>query len=141
VSVRLAESDDEILACLPVLLQLRPHLDAETFVERVRRQQSQGYRLACVRDDERVTAVAGFRIHDSLAWGRHMYVDDLVTADDVRSRGYGQELFDWLVEFARGHGCDALHLDSGVQRFGAHRFYLRNRMQISSHHFGLDLRE
>jgi hypothetical protein len=32
-------------------------------------------------------------------------------------------------------------LDSGVQRFGAHRFYLRRRMDITSHHFALDLRQ
>jgi hypothetical protein len=32
-------------------------------------------------------------------------------------------------------------LDSGVQRFGAHRFYLRRRMNITSHHFAIDLRE
>jgi len=32
-----------------------------------------------------------------------------------------------------------LHLDSGVQRFSAHRFYLSKRMEISSHHFSLKL--
>ncbi|MGZ5001726.1 MAG: GNAT family N-acetyltransferase, partial [Chthoniobacterales bacterium] len=30
-------------------------------------------------------------------------------------------------------------LDSGVQRFDAHRFYLMKRMKISSHHFSLEL--
>jgi hypothetical protein len=48
-------------------------------------------------------------------------------------------LFDWLVGEARAAGCQSLELDSGVQRFDAHRFYLRNRMAISSHHFRLAL--
>ena len=30
---------------------------------------------------------------------------------------------------------------SGVQRFGAHRFYLRHGMNITSHHFQLELRD
>jgi hypothetical protein len=33
-----------------------------------------------------------------------------------------------------------LHLDSGVRRFDAHRFYLNKRMNISSHHFSMVLR-
>jgi hypothetical protein len=32
-------------------------------------------------------------------------------------------------------GCGELHLDSGVQRFGAHRVYLKNGFDITSHHF------
>jgi GNAT superfamily N-acetyltransferase len=86
-----------------------------------------------------VRAVAGFRIAEFLAWGRILYVDDLVTASAQRSRGHGQALFDWLVARARANGCAQLHLDSGVQRFDAHRFYLRQRMSITSHHFALQL--
>ena len=56
-----------------------------------------------------------------------------------RSSGYGRALFDWLVARARKENCDQLHLDSGVQRFGAHRFYLERRMIIASHHFSIKL--
>jgi hypothetical protein len=45
----------------------------------------------------------------------------------------------FLVEAARENGCAELHLESGVQRFGAHRFYLANRMDITCHHFGMKL--
>jgi hypothetical protein len=48
-------------------------------------------------------------------------------------------MLDWLIERARGEGCQSFELDSGVQRFDAHRFYLSNRMIISSHHFRLKL--
>jgi hypothetical protein len=43
------------------------------------------------------------------------------------------------VAEARAAGCIKLELDSGVQRFAAHRFYLTKRMIISSHHFSLEL--
>jgi len=56
-----------------------------------------------------------------------------------RSAGYGGELFDWLVEQAREKDCEHLELDSGVQRFDAHRFYLLKRMEISSYHFSLPI--
>ena len=71
--------------------------------------------------------------------GRLLYVEDLVTREADRSAGYGGKLFDWLVQQARAHQCDHFELDSGVQRFDAHRFYLMKRMKIASHHFSLQL--
>jgi GNAT superfamily N-acetyltransferase len=135
MQIRLAQTDADINAGFPVMTQLRPHLIQNEFVDRVRRQEKAGFHLALLEDGGQVRAVTGFRLGESLAWGNYLYIDDLVTDETDRSRGYGQRLFDWLLDFARGHGCEQVHLDSGVQRFGAHRFYLRNRMDITSHHF------
>lgn len=139
-TIALATTDAKITRCFPVMAQLRPHLAQDEFVTRVRRQQEiQGYHLAFVEDASRIVAAAGFRFLESLAWGRFLYVDDLITDADARSAGHGTTLFDWLVARAREENCDALHLDSGVQRFAAHRFYLRHHMDITSHHFALPL--
>jgi GNAT superfamily N-acetyltransferase len=64
-----------------------------------------------------------------------VYVDDLVTDEASRSLGHGSALLHWVEEFGRARGCTELHLDSGVQRTGAHRFYLRERMDIVFFHF------
>jgi GNAT superfamily N-acetyltransferase len=121
------------------MAQLRPELDEARFVAAVERQRAEGYELVALREQGQVLAVVGFRIRHSLAWGRHLYIDDLVTDAQARSRGLGGALLDWCIERARREGCTQLHLDSGVQRFDAHRFYLRHRMRIRSHHFALDL--
>jgi GNAT superfamily N-acetyltransferase len=137
----LAEEDDEIRSCYPVMAELRPHVLPDEFLLRVKRQtETANYRLACLTDGE-VRAVAGFRISECLAWGKFLYVDDLVAKSGERSKGYGGALFDWLVEYARAEKCDQFHLDSGVQRFAAHRFYLNKRMIIDCHHFALKLNE
>jgi GNAT superfamily N-acetyltransferase len=99
-----------------------------------------GYRLVAVVTRGRVEAVAGYRYGESLAWDSFLYVDDLVTDERARSKGHGKLLLDWLKREASARGCRDLHLDSGVQRFDAHRFYLRERMNITSHHFGIVLR-
>ncbi|MEO6872487.1 MAG: GNAT family N-acetyltransferase, partial [Chthoniobacterales bacterium] len=130
----------EIACCFPVMRQLRPHFEEEAaFVAQVERQQRAGYRMAFVEDDALVRALAGYRFSESLHAGRFCYVDDLVTDESARSSGYGGALFDWLVAAARAAGCGKFELDSGVQRFAAHRFYLTKRMIISSHHFSLEL--
>jgi GNAT superfamily N-acetyltransferase len=137
--IQIADSDADVARCFPVMRQLRTQLSEDEFLSRVKRQQAGGYRLAFVESGGDVRAVAGFRMIDNLAGGRILYVDDLVTDSAERSRGHGRALLEWLADRAREEGCQNLELDSGVQRFDAHRFYLANRMVISSHHFRLKL--
>jgi GNAT superfamily N-acetyltransferase len=137
--ILIAKSDREISDCFPVIKELRSHLELTDFVAQVQRQQQFDYKLAYLQVDELVVAVAGFRISESLAWGKFLYVDDLVSKSVNRSQGYGTILFNWLVDYARDRNCQQLTLDSGVQRFAAHRFYLSHRMEITSHHFALKL--
>jgi GNAT superfamily N-acetyltransferase len=128
------------------LLELRPALgSAEALVRQIdERQRPAGYRLAGAfadDDDEEAAAVAGFRINEFLAWGRHLYVDDLVTGAAHRGQGHADRLFAWLEEEARREGCVALHLDSGLgeDRQDAHRFYFRHGLRIASFHFARDV--
>lgn len=136
VRIRVANTPDLIRKCYPVMRELRTHiLSEQEFVERVLRQQKQGYQIAFVEADGEVRAVAGYRLLESLFSGKNLYVDDLVTREADRSRGYGGKLLDWLTDQARLNNCETLELDSGVQRFDAHRFYFSKRMSISSYHF------
>jgi GNAT superfamily N-acetyltransferase len=84
-------------------------------------------------------AVVGFRVGENLAWGRFLYVDDLVTLPGERSHGYGKALLDWLENYATQESCGQLHLDSGIQRKEAHRFYEREGLKVSSYHFAKDI--
>ena len=77
----------------------------------------------------------GYRLLDHLWVGRAMYVDDLVSDEALRSHGYGEKLFSWLREIAVADGCIELHLDSGVHRTRAHKFYFRQGMHIGDFDF------
>jgi GNAT superfamily N-acetyltransferase len=137
--ISLALGPQEIARTYPVMQELRPHLSLEQFCTQVVRQQSTGFQLAYLEQAGHIQAVAGFRITENLAWGKILFVDDLVTRADGHGRGFGSRLFDWLLAHARANGCAQFHLDSGVHRFGAHRFYLHKGMDITCHHFGLKL--
>ena len=130
-----AETDEAILACYDVMAELRPHVTRPEFLATVRAMQKDGLRLASLRDGDRVVAVAGYRLSTNLFCGRHLYVDDLVTADSERSKGHGKALLAWLRALAVENDCDVFHLDSGVQRKRAHAFYLREGMELAGYHF------
>ena len=135
-----ASDPTAIARCFSVMVHLRPALTPNEFLERVEQQQKEaGYRLVYLEDKGEVKSVAGFVLRAMLSRGRFLYVDDLVTSADERSKGYGGFMYDWLIEEGRRLGCQELHLDSGIQRDGAHRFYLRHGMRISGYHFAINL--
>ncbi|MCB1211978.1 MAG: GNAT family N-acetyltransferase [Verrucomicrobiales bacterium] len=141
MNLEIIEAVEELTVrrCAPVMRELRPQYDEEALVQRVLMQLTQGFRLVGAVAVGEIRAVAGFRILENLAWGRFLYVDDLVSCEADRGAGHGSALIDWLVAEARRLGCDQFHLDSGVQRFGAHRFYLHKGMDINCHHFAMTL--
>jgi GNAT superfamily N-acetyltransferase len=139
MNICIATTDTEIAACYPVMRELRPHIAEEQFLSRVRRQEGAGYRLAFVQAPDGVVAVAGFRVGESLSWGRFLYIDDLVTSPTHRSKGYGASLLAWLKGWAAKEGCSQMHLDSGIQRKDAHRFYEREGMPVVGFHFAINL--
>ena len=66
----------------PALLELRPDagpLDA--LISRIDVQRGAGYRIvgAFDEDQDAAAAVIGFKVAENLVWGRHLYIEDVVT--------------------------------------------------------------
>lgn len=142
IEVRLAKDDQQIRSCYKVMHQLRPHLTSEqAFVAQVQRQIREGYRLVYIEDESQVKALAGFRFLEFLAWGKVLYIDDLVSDAASRKNGYGSKVLKWVINEAKTAQCDQVHLDSGPQRHDAHRLYLNHGFKIIGHHFALDMKE
>ncbi len=137
--IKIATSLEEIERCYPVLAELRPHLDADRFVETVQRlTRDVGFRLVYLTDGN-IKAVAGYRVSEWLHSGRYLEIEDLVTSQAERSKGYGQILFSWLTIEAQRLGCNQLRLISGVSRTDAHRFYERQGMLFEGKYFSLNI--
>jgi GNAT superfamily N-acetyltransferase len=136
LQITLAKTDEEILDCFNTLHVLRPHLEKDTFLNRIRHQQSEGFHLAYLQNQQ-ILAVAGFRMFDSLVSGKTLYIDDLVSLPEMHGKGYGGQLLKWLLAYAKKAGCVMATLDSGHHRFAAHRFYLNNCFKIRYHQIKL----
>ena len=133
--VVLASSEDAAARCWPVLRELRPHLlELTDFLQRWRTQVGEGYQLVYAEDAGQVVAVAGYRVMTTLAWGRIVYIDDLVALPGVHGRGFGALLLSHIKAAAVELGCDGVHLDTGYQRHAAHVSYLRNGFDLVCHH-------
>lgn len=131
---------DDLARVLPVLQELRPHVDLAELRAIAEEGRPQGLVFTAAWDDGACVGVAGWRVIALTHTRRKLYVDDLVVTAARRSAGVGRALLDHLEGRAREAGCTVVDLDSGVQRHRAHRFYLREGFDITSHHFSRDVR-
>jgi len=139
--IKVAETDEEIDKCYPVMAELRPHISREDFLPQVRRQMAaSGFQLVYLSLGSDIKAVAGIRIAEWLARGKSLDLEDLVAAESDRSKGYGGQLFDWLLDYGRECGCTEIRLVSHVSRFRAHQFYLKKKMILDGHFFSISLK-
>ena len=96
---------------------------------------TEGYTLAFIEEEGKAVAAVGFRYLQFLYNGKHMYIDDLSTLPAYRGNGYAGKLLDFVVSTAKEKGYKAVTLDSGYQRFDAHRLYLNKGFTLNCHHF------
>ena len=93
-SIKLVETDKEILACYAVLQQLHESLREDNIISHVCRLESNGCKLVFLLHSAIVKSLAGFFISDSFSWRKYRYVDDLVSDSQYRSAGYGAKLLE-----------------------------------------------
>lgn len=135
MNVKTAKTDTDILKCWLVLKELRPHLEEDKFLARIKEMFTEGYQLAFIEENGKAVAAIGFRYENFLHCGKHFYIDDLSTLPEARGKGYGGMLLDHVAALAKEKGFGLITLDSGHHRFTAHRLYLNKGFEIKSHHF------
>lgn len=132
---------EETTAAFAALSILRPTLnDVARFAAQVNNEQrAAGYRLLGIFEEGKNNAVAvcGFRITTTLAFGRHIVIDDLVTVPQTRGRGYCTHLLQAVVDIAESKNIAQIHthVSVGSERADAHRMYLKHGFEINAHHF------
>ena len=121
-------SKEEIMESYPLMNQLRTELSLQNYVSLVEDMTPQGYRLMALYDENlKIVSLAGFTILTNLYYLKHIWVYDLITDAQERSKGYGELLLKHLEELARTNECNCIALSSGFARKDAHRFY-ENKM-------------
>jgi GNAT superfamily N-acetyltransferase len=118
--------------------ELRTHLDAD-YVAQIERMFTEGAHLVQLVDGGEPRALAVWRMFHTTYCGRRLEVEDLLTAEATRSRGYGKMLIAWLEARARDAGCPTITLHSATHRDRAHRFYFREGFHILAFHFSKPL--
>jgi GNAT superfamily N-acetyltransferase len=123
ISIRELTTAEDFRSAFPLIRQIRTGLTEENYAELLYAMKKEGYRLFGLARDGEWMALAGVGIHHNFYNGRYLFIYDLVTDSQQRSKGYWAMLLTHLEAWAQASGCERVELTSGVQRTDAHRFY------------------
>lgn len=142
IELRHRHTPDELAACFPAITELRPALkDVNEWVVRAIDMQTDGYRVLAASGKGTVLALAGYRTMETLAHGRFVYVDDLVTLNSHRNRGLGSTLLNRLSKIGSEECCRHLIINSTAAHARAEKFFQRKGLVEASVGFFKTLEE
>ncbi len=140
MNIKSLSTYDDISSSFEAFCELRPNvINKEFFIAQVVQQQKEGYEIIAAYEQDEVVACIGFRFLTTLAWGKILYIDDLITKEKNRGKGYGEFLLDYAIQIARKNLCKQVHLDTGYDRHAAHQVYLKKGFECRCHHLALTL--
>lgn len=123
-SIFIAKTNNELEKCFPVMKELRPHLNIENYFSIYENaHRTDGYEIVIIEDHGEVQALMGYRILYDYVRGKHVYIDDLVSTEKSRSKGFGAELLKYAENIARQQNCTTLRLCTGLDNSGGIKFY------------------
>lgn len=122
-----AKNHAELEKCFPVMKELRPHLSFEDYISIYEdAHRNNGFEIVAIEEDNKILAVMGYRILSDYVRGKHIYVDDLISSESVRSKGLGSELLKYVEGVAKELNCTTLRLCTGIENDRGVKFYEKN---------------
>lgn len=121
------QNQSDLEKCFPILKELRPHLSLEDYLTMYAEAHEQNqYEIVAIKQSNQIVAVMGFRFMTDFVRGRHLYIDDLIITEKVRSKGLGAELLKHAESIAQHKNCKTLRLCTGVENERGMKFYEKN---------------
>lgn len=124
--IREARSDDDYHRAYPVIRQLLPHLDMQTYARRMFVARATGYRMFFAEITGKIVGVIGLISNHNLHDGFVTYIEHVVIDEDARGYGYGTKLIRFAEDRAREEGCKLIELDTDIGHEQAEKLYAKN---------------
>lgn len=126
LAIREARSDADYHAAYPIIRQLLPHLDMQTYARRMFVARATGYRMFVGEIGKEIIGLIGIVPNHNLHDGFVTYIEHVVIKESYRGAGYGTKLIKFAEERARDEGCRLIELDTDIGHDEAERLYMRN---------------
>lgn len=130
-----ARSDTDYHNAFPLILQLFPWLDMQTYAQRVFVARATGYRMFIAKLDDNIVGVIGMMPNHNIHDGFVTYIEHVVVDEAHRGKGYGKELLIFAEERALEEGCMLVELDVDDDNQKAEDLYIKSGYKKSGSYY------
>ncbi|WPY98003.1 GNAT family N-acetyltransferase [Christiangramia sp. OXR-203] len=121
---------------LPYLEKLQSQaLPPEILKERLLEMFEQNYECFGIYRAGKLVGVFGLWFMTRHYAGRTCEVDHIYIDDDLQGLGVGTQLFQFIDQYAKKKQCETIELNSYVENFRSHKFYMNLGFVIRGYHF------
>ena len=120
---------------IPFLQLLNEKIGIETLEQRLNEMKQQAYECVGVFDGEKLVGISGLWIMTKYYVGKHIEPDNVIIHPDYRGQGIGEQLMDWIFDYARSQGCVASELNCYVTNSEGQKFWANQGYKILGFHY------
>lgn len=121
---------------IPLVQKLNGNKVSDAVLEqRFAEMITQNYECAGVFDDDKLIGVTGLWYCTRHYSGKSVEPDHVFIDDGYRGLGLGKQFFDWIYNYVKKKGCEAVELNTYVSNPQSHKFYFNEDFKILGYHF------
>lgn len=141
LEIREARSDADYHMAYPIIRQLFPQLDMQTYARRVFVARATGYRMFMGVVNGQIVGVIGVCPNHNIHDGFVTYIEHVVVDKKHRGHGYGSQLIKFAEDRALEAGCYLIELDTDLGSTRAAKLYEGSGYQKSGDYYYKQLRD
>lgn len=126
----------DINSIIPLVQKLADNKIQDSLLEdRFAEMITQNYECAVVHDDDKLIGVCGLWYCTRHYAGKSVEMDHVFIDENYRSKGLGKKFMNWVDDYVKSKGCEAVELNTYVQNYPSHKFYYNQGFEILGYHF------
>lgn len=133
---------EDILTIIPLLSIVNTKTPSDILKERVVEMANySNYECVGAFDDGKMIGISGLWYSTRHYIGKSVEPDHVIISGEYRGKGIGKRFFEWIYEYTKQKGCEAMELNTYSTNTKSHKFYYNEDFNIYGFHFVKILRE
>ncbi len=134
--------EEEILIILPLLRKTNSTTPDTILKERVLEMATyKTYECVGIFDNNTLIGISGLWYSLRHYLGKSVEADHVIIDETYRGKNLGKQFFDWIYEYTKSKGCEAIELNTYTGNTKSHKFYYNEGFDIYGFHFVKVMRE
>ena len=127
---------DSIEVVVPLVKRMsKASVTKDLLLERFREMVTQNYECIGVYDAGELIGVSGLWYSTRHYSGRSVELDHVFIEDDYRNNGLGTQFINWIQNYVKSKGCQAIELNAYIDNKPSQQFYERDNYARLGYHY------
>ncbi|WP_431167604.1 GNAT family N-acetyltransferase [Tenacibaculum halocynthiae] len=133
---------ERIFKIIPLLTVVNTTTPSDVLKLRIEEMTTySNYECVGVFDNDKLIGICGLWYSTRHYIGKSVEPDHVVIDETYRGKNIGKQFFNWIYEYTKSKGCEAMELNTYTGNRKSHKFYYNEGFEIYGFHFLKVLRE